>query len=88
MSDSDGFIAFLAKKHHIGEMERGLLFQNPSLPLFPVGASMPLDEIDLFEEDFLLLWKDPEHPAAFPLFLSMDYHDEVIFLNVIFRNDH
>jgi len=69
-------------------MERGFLFQNPSLSLFSVGTRMPLDEIDLFKEHLLLLRKDLQHPATLSLFLSVDDHDQVILFDMIFWNDH
>jgi hypothetical protein len=52
------FIAFFTEEHHIGNMERCLLLQNPSLSLFPMGPRMPLHKIDLFNQHLLLLGKD------------------------------
>jgi hypothetical protein len=49
---------------------------------------MPLDEIDLFNDYFLLLRKDLQNPATFALFLSVDHHDQVILFDMKLKDAH
>jgi hypothetical protein len=69
-------------------MERGLLLQNPSSSLLTVGPRMPLDKIDLFDDQFLLLWKDLQDPATLPLFLPVDHHYQIVLFDMKFWDAH
>lgn len=88
MSDSNRFIALFAEKHHIGDMERCLFFEDPPLSLFAMGTGMPLDEINLLHDHFLFLRDDSQDAAALPLLPAVNDHDQIIFLDMKFRNDH
>ena len=49
---------------------------------------MPFDEIDLFDEHLFLLGNDFQDSTTLPLFFSVNDHDQVIFFNMIFCDDH
>jgi hypothetical protein len=88
VSDANRLIAFLAEKHHIGDVKRGLFLHDAPPPLLAVGTHVPLDEIDLFHDQLFFFWKDFENPPTFPFFLPRGNHDQVILSNMKFWNDH
>jgi len=49
---------------------------------------MLLDEIDLFDDYFFLLWKDLQDPTTLSLFLPIHHHHQIIFFDMKFRNAH
>jgi hypothetical protein len=55
MAKAYWFVALLTEEHHIGNMERGFLLDNPSPSLLTMGPRVPFNEIDLFNDHSLFL---------------------------------
>jgi hypothetical protein len=53
-----------------------------------MGTGVPLDEIDLLDDQLLLLGKDLQDAAALSLLFPMGHHDEVILFDVKSLDDH
>jgi len=84
VSDPDRLVAFFAEEHDIRDMERSFLLQDPSSSLLAVRPGMPLDEVNLFDDHFLLFRNDFQDSATLAFFLSFRDHHQVIFLNMQF----
>jgi len=82
VSDPNGLVALLTEKHDVGEMKRRFFLQDSSAPLLAMGTGVPLDEIDLLDDQLFLLGKDLQDAAALSLFFPLGHHDEVVLLDV------
>ena len=79
--DSGVFVAAFADNHQVGDVQRGLLRQDPSLYiLLRVGPGMLLDIIQTLDHCPVLIQENPEHFSGFAPVFSRQHVNHVIFL--------
>jgi hypothetical protein len=79
---SHGFDAFVAHQHYVGPVNGRFTLKNPPLPILRIGFRMPLDNVDVFYEQAILLTNDLENLADLALVFAGDDLDLVIFFDI------
>src|SRR6056297_4147617 len=74
--------AFIAYQHHIGPVDSGFTLHDPSLFVLVARPGMPLDGIDIFNQDAVLIWIDIDDLTDFSLILAGDHLDLIVFFDL------
>src|ERR1043166_9602972 len=82
VADAHGRVALVAHEHHVGGVNRRLLFDDAARLLRPTRLAMPLHDIESFDDDGFFVGKHAQHLAGLAALLAADHHDAVVLANL------
>jgi hypothetical protein len=80
--------AFVAQQHDIGPMNRRFTFNDPTLPIGSGGPLMPLNDVDVLNENARFLPVNLKNLADFTVIFSGNDFNLVVLLQMTFSLDH
>src|SRR5689334_3781327 len=82
VADAHGRIALVAHEHHVGGVNRRLLFDDAACLLRPARLTVPLHDIEPLDDHGVLVGQHAQHLAGLAALLAADHHNAVVLANL------